>query len=149
MANTRRNSHDTSKISTATTALSNTSPATSPTKGNAYPILDNPIFVHVNEQNNNTIIGSNNALTTTKPGMLNGLPEMFTDVDLSNHSHLNGSFINDDLYKSYVLGKLLITILYLARCSRSCTLFVRVNFFVWQFRIIIKSDKSICYLILI
>lgn len=107
MANTRRNSHDTSNgVSTATTALSNTTPDTSPTKGNPYPILDNPIFVHVNEQNNNTIIGSNNALTApTKPGMLHGLPEIFTDVDLANNSHLNGSFINDDLYKSYVLGK--------------------------------------------
>lgn len=102
MANTRRNSHDTGKVAaaTATTALSNTSPA----KGNAYPILDNPIFVH--EQNNNTIIGSNNALTApAKPGMLNGLPEVFTDIDLANHNHLNGAYIDDNLYKSYVLGK--------------------------------------------
>lgn len=110
MANTRRNSHDTGKVTatTATTALSNTSPLTqSPAKGNnTYPILDNPIFVHVNEQNNNTIIGGNNALTTpAKPGVLQGLPEMFTDIDLANHSHLNGSFIDDNLYKSYVLGK--------------------------------------------
>lgn len=114
MANTRRNSHDTSKITTATTALSNTSPSSqSPTKENSYPILDNPIFGHVNEQNNNTIIiGSNNApLTATKtPGTLTGLPELFTDIDLTNHNHLNGTFINGALYKSYMLGKFSITI---------------------------------------
>lgn len=110
MANTRRTSHDTSKNATATTALSNTSPSTlSPAKANAYPILDNPIFVH--EPNNNSIIGSNNALTTAaaaaaaKPDMLHGLPEMFTDIDLTNHSHLNGAFINGNLYKPYILGK--------------------------------------------
>lgn len=118
MANTRRNSHDTGKIAaaTATTALSNTSPMTqSPAKGNAYPILDNPIFVHVDEQNNNTIIDSNNALTaSTKPGMLNGLPEVFTDIDLANHNHLNGGYIDDNLYKSYVIGKCLILISQLA-----------------------------------
>lgn len=107
MANTRRNSHDVNKIPTATTALSNTSAAPhSPAKENAYPILDNPIFVHVNEQNNNSIISSNNAVTTnTKPGMLQGLPEMFTDIDLNGNSHLNGAFISGDLYKSYVIGK--------------------------------------------
>lgn len=109
MANTRRNSHDTGKIAaaTATTALSNTSPMTqSPAKGNAYPILDNPIFVHVNEHNNNTIVGSN----PTKPGMLHGLPEVFTDIDLANHNHLNGGYIDDNLYKSYVIGKFKTTL---------------------------------------
>lgn len=113
MANTRRNSHDTNKITTATTALSNTSPIVlSPSKGNAYPILDNPIFVHVNEQNNNNT--NNNALTpaNAKSGMMHGLPEMFTDIDLANHNHLNsnGTFINADLYKSYVLGKFITSL---------------------------------------
>lgn len=123
MANTRRNSQDTSKIPTATTALSNTSPlAFSPAKGNAYPILDSPIFVHVTEQNNN----NNNSIinggqtSNAKAGMLHGLPEMFTDIDLTNHNHLhNGTFINGDLYKSYVLGKFFSPIIAILRTTHS------------------------------
>lgn len=97
MANIKRNSQDISTISTTTT-LTNTSPAISPTK---YPQLhdDDAIVVNVHEPNNNIIAAS-------KPGVLQCLPEMFTDIDLTNHNHkLNNSYINGDLYKSYIMGK--------------------------------------------
>lgn len=59
------------------------------------------IVVNMSEQNNNTI----NSLPASKQGILQCLPEMFTDIDLANHNNLNDSYINGDLYKSYIFGK--------------------------------------------
>lgn len=98
MANTKKNSQDVSTITTTT--LSNTSPSAPPAKENGkLPIPT--IVLNMNEQNNNTI----NTLPPSKQGILQCLPEMFTDIDLTNQTHLNGAYINDDLYKSYILGK--------------------------------------------
>lgn len=59
------------------------------------------ILLNMSEQNNNSI----NALTGPKQGILQCLPEMFTAIDFDSHKHINGPYINGDLYKSYIFGK--------------------------------------------
>lgn len=59
------------------------------------------IVVNMSEQNNNTI----NTLPASKQGILQCLPEMFTDIDIENHNNINDPYINGDLYKSYIFGK--------------------------------------------
>lgn len=102
MANTKRNSQDIN-TSSATTALTNTSSQNSAKEYGIYPnVHDNPVVVNINEPNNNSIT----TLPASKQGALQSLPEMFTDIDLTNHNNkLNDSYINGDLYKSYILGK--------------------------------------------
>lgn len=75
---------------------------TSQTAKGKYPVL--AIVTNMNEQNNNSI----NTLSTTKQGILQCSPEMFTDIDLTNHNHLTDPYINGDLYKSYIFGKFLL-----------------------------------------
>lgn len=81
---------------------STTLPPTSQTAKGKYPVL--AIVTNMNEQNNNSI----NTLSTTKQGILQCSPEMFTDIDLTNHNHLNDPYIDGDLYKSYIFGKCLL-----------------------------------------
>lgn len=97
MANTKKNAQDVSTITTTT--LSNTSPPPSAKENGKLPIPT--IVVNMNEQNNNTI----NTLPPSKQGILQCLPEIFTDIDLTNSNHLNGTYISGDLYKPYILGK--------------------------------------------
>lgn len=92
-----------SDISAITTTLS-TMPTSQTAKENGKsplpPLPTVPtIIVNMNEQNNNSI-------NTSKQGILHGLPETFTDIDLVNHNKLNDHpYINGDLYKSYIYGK--------------------------------------------
>lgn len=85
---------------TTTTILSITSPISPDEK---IPIPT--ICINVNEQNNNSV-----NLATTKAGVLNCLPEIFTDIE-KNHrrnsinNNLNEKCIKGDLYKPYIFGK--------------------------------------------
>lgn len=85
---------------TTTTILSITSPTIIDDK---KPIPT--ICINVNEQNNNSV----DYPTATKPGVLQCLPEIFTDIEVGsrnaiNHS-LNDTCITGDLYKPYIFGK--------------------------------------------
>lgn len=86
-------------ISAITTTLSTTSQT--PKDNEKCPVPT--IVVNMSEQNNNTI----NSLPASKQGILHGLPEMFTDIDLEKHNNINDAYINGDLYKSYIFGKFL------------------------------------------
>lgn len=89
-------------ISTITTTLS--TPTSQIAKENEKsPLPSHPsvptIVVDVNEPNNNSI-------STSKQGILNGLPEAFTDIDIvTNHNNLSDHAYINDLYKSYIFGK--------------------------------------------
>lgn len=104
MANSRRNSQDINTSSATTTLTNTSSPQNSAKENGHYPNLHDPSVVNVNEPNNNTI----STIPASKQGVLQSFPEMFTDIDLTNHNNkLNDSYINGDLYKSYILGKFL------------------------------------------
>lgn len=93
-------------ISAVTTTLSTPTTQTTIENGKSPLPIISPlptIVVNMNEQNNNSI-------NTSKPGILHGLPEMFTDIDLVNHNNLSDHpYINGDLYKSYIFGKFIYT----------------------------------------
>lgn len=64
------------------------------------------ICISVNEQNNNNI---EKAPANGKAGVLHCLPEIFTDVDLSSRNELNGKYLKNDPFRSYMFGKFFIT----------------------------------------
>lgn len=61
------------------------------------------ICISVNEQNNNTI----GKPTNGKAGVLNCLPDIFTDIDIGNRNEINANYLMNDPYKSYMFGKFL------------------------------------------
>lgn len=92
---------------------SQTAPAANNTSTHNTHTAIPTICIDVNEKNNNNICNNdnnnNNSLgvkqSNGKHGVLNCLPDIFTEIDLNGRNGLNGHYLKDDLYKPYIIGK--------------------------------------------
>lgn len=92
---------------------SQTAPAANNTSTHNTHTAIPTICIDVNEMNNNNYCNNNNfnnnnlgvTHTNGKHGVLNCLPDIFTDIDLNGRNGLNGHYLKDDLYKPYIIGK--------------------------------------------
>lgn len=115
MPNTVQNTQNINNTNTNTTIIPSITSQTAKENGK-YPVPN--IVNNMHELNNNSI----NTLSASKLGVLQCTPELFTDIDLTNHNHLTGPYIGGDLYKSYIFGKSLLS------RSRSISLAQHRNF---------------------
>lgn len=78
---------------------SSTTPTTPPT-----PTIPT-ICISVNEQNNNSLTKCDPYTTNGKAGILNCLPEIFTDIDLNGNGGISANYLKNGTYKPYIFGK--------------------------------------------